>query len=131
MDGTETMSKRRDVKSTKRAGPVKVGMPSKADILKFVADAPETVGKREIARAFGLKGSDRIPLKALLQEMAHDGTLSGNRKRLIEPGRLPATAVFEIVARDPDGDLIAEPVDWNLADGVRPRVLVKPRREAG
>ena len=103
-------------------------MPSKDEILRFVQSARETVGKREIARAFGLKGADRIGLKSLLTEMAEDGTLAGNRKSIKERGHLPPVAVFDIMRRDTDGDLIAEPVVWDVADGPRPKVLVKPAR---
>eukprot|EP01036_Dinobryon_divergens_P051980 gene51980-69553_t len=41
-------------------------LPSRDDIVAFVARSPTTVGKREIARAFGLKGEDKIALKHLL-----------------------------------------------------------------
>ena len=118
-----------------RSGPIKLGMPSKEDVLRFIETSHETVGKREITRAFGIKGGDRIGLKALLQEMTDAGLLSGNRKGLKPPGKLPAVGVFEIVARDSDGDLVAEPLEWS-EEGARPRVLVsegaeKKRRELG
>ncbi len=90
--------------------------------------ARETVGKREIARAFNIKGNDRITLKQLLVEMAEDGTLAGNRKSIKERGHLPPVAVFDITGRDTHGDLIAEPVVWDGDDGPRPKVLVKPPR---
>ena len=41
-------------------------LPSKQEILDFLATASDEAGKREIARAFGIKGGDRIALKALL-----------------------------------------------------------------
>ena len=46
------------------------GLPSKDDILHFVRSAAGKVGKREIARAFSVKGGDRTSLKRLLAEMA-------------------------------------------------------------
>ena len=49
-------------KRTKTAGK----LPSKQDILDFLATATGEAGKREIARAFGVKGGDRIALKELL-----------------------------------------------------------------
>ncbi len=99
-------------------------LPSKEDILKYVRTAGVKAGKREIARAFAVKGGDRIALKALLAEMAEEGLLAGNRKGFKERGRLPPVAVLEIVARDADGELIAEPADWDAAEGERPRALV-------
>jgi ribonuclease R len=110
-------------RSAKRAAPPS-GLPSKADILAFIEGAPETVGKREVARAFGIKGGDRAALKAMIAELSQDGTLLGNRRAFKAPGRLPPTGAYDIVGRDDDGDLIAEPTDWSGAEGKRPRVLV-------
>ncbi len=108
------------------------GMPSKEDVLQFIQGATETVGKREIARAFSIKGDNRIALKLLLQEMTEAGQLSGNRTALQEKGRLPAVATFDIVGRDPEGDLIAEPQVWDDANGARPKTVVRmPRRSGG
>ena len=46
---------------------------------------------REIARAFQIKGSDRIPLKALLRELKQDGVLERDAPRKLRPrGHLPA-----------------------------------------
>jgi ribonuclease R len=42
------------------------GLPSKQDILDYLRTAPARAGKREIARAFAIKGGDRIALKTLL-----------------------------------------------------------------
>ena len=117
--------------STQPAEPRPAGMPSKADILKFIQGASETVGKREIARAFAIKGDNRIALKKLLQEMADEGSLAGNRKALQEKGRLPPVATFDIVGRDADGDLIAEPQVWNTEDGPKPKAIVRTPRKSG
>jgi ribonuclease R len=101
------------------------GLPSKHQILDFIKSAQaRPAGKREIARAFSVKSSDRIALKRLLAEMAEEGLLSGNRKGFKEPGALPPVAVLEISARDADGDLIAEPANWEDDAGERPRILV-------
>ena len=108
------------------------GLPSKQDILDYLRTAPPKAGKREIARAFAIKGGDRIALKTLLAEMADEGLLAGNRKGFKERGHLPPVAVLEIVARDADGELIAEPVVWDAGEGPRPRVLVlAPRSGRG
>ena len=100
------------------------GLPSREDILKFIAESPGKVGKREIARAFGMKGGDRIQLKGLIADMTAEGDLVGNRKAVRRKGRVPPVAVLEIVDRDGEGELVAEPVAWELEDGPRPRILV-------
>ncbi len=105
-------------------GPDSDGLPSRADILRFIAGAETKVGKREIARAFNIKGSARIGLKKLLAELAHDGSIVGNRKSVRRKDRLSNVAVMEIVARDDDGELIAEPVSWP-DDTRRPRAILE------
>jgi ribonuclease R len=106
------------------------GLPSKQAILDFIQTAQDkTPGKREIARAFSIKASDRIALKQLLAEMTEEGLLSGNRKGFKQPGALSPVAVLEIVARDAEGELIAEAAGGEVgADGRRERVLVLPWR---
>jgi len=104
-------------------------LPSRHEILDFIkAAAAKPPGKREIVRAFSVKGGDRIALKRLLTEMADEGLLSGNRKGFRRPGALPPVTVLEIVAQDADGELIAEPASWDESGGARPRVLVLASR---
>ncbi len=52
------------------------GLPSRQQILDFITQSDVPAGKREIARAFGLKGQERIALKALLRDMADEGLIS-------------------------------------------------------
>ncbi|HEX4893119.1 MAG TPA: ribonuclease R [Hyphomicrobiaceae bacterium] len=103
-------------------------LPTREEILDFINSSQQKVGKREIARAFGIKGGDRIGLKSLLADMASDGAIVGNRKTLKQRGHLPPVAVLEVVDRDDQGDLIAEPVVWDAEDGPKPRVLVLTRQ---
>jgi ribonuclease R len=116
----------RKTKESRPAG----ALPSKQDILEYLRTAGTKAGKREIARAFSVKGGDRIALKGLLAEMAEEGLLAGNRKGFKERGHLPPVAVLQIVARDADGELIAEPVTWDRVEGERPRALVLAFRAA-
>jgi ribonuclease R len=99
-------------------------LPSKEAILEFVRGADQKVGKREIARAFNITGGARIGLKRLLNELTAEGALSGNRRELKPKGGLPPVCVLDIVGRDDDGDLVAEPVVWDADDGERPKVLL-------
>jgi ribonuclease R len=104
----------------------RAALPSKDAILEFLRGATGKVGKREIARAFRVEGGDRPALKRMLAEMTEAGLISGNRKTFKQRGHLPAVAVLEIVARDADGELIAEPVVWDRAEGEKPRALLLP-----
>ena len=105
-------------------------LPSKQDILDFLASTTGEAGKREIARAFGVKGGDRVALKELLREMADDGLIAGSRRKLTRPGALPPVTVLEITGRDRDGEYLARPATWDEDNGPPPRILmVESRRE--
>ena len=111
-------------------------LPSRDDILAYLARESErgaTIGKREIARAFAVKGADRIGLKALLKEMEAQGLLDRRRKTISGAGALPATLVAVISGTTQDGDLFATPADWDVeAQGAAPRILIHlPRRAKG
>lgn len=104
--------------------PAPGGLPTREQILEFIQNAQGKVGKREIARAFSIKGGARIALKRLLGEMAEEGSLTGSKKEFKKRGGLPPVAVLEVKGRDEDGDLVAEPVVWDDAEGKRPSVLL-------
>ncbi len=104
-------------------------MPSKKEVLAFIASQSGTVGKREIARAFGLSAAQKVELKALLRDLSDDGTVDRRRRRLLVPGALPGVLVADIVSRDGDGELIAVPVEWDGEEqGEAPRILVQTPR---
>ena len=98
-------------------------IPSKSEILDWINENPAKSGKRDIARAFGIKGADRIDLKAALRALEDEGHLEKRRKSYREPGSLPPVAVLRVIGPDSDGDLIAEPQDWQ-GEGDAPRALV-------
>ena len=106
-------------------------LPSREEILAFVRESEGKAGKREISRAFNIKGDARIGLKRLLAEMTDEGLLSGTRKEMHETGKLPPVTVLEITGRDDDGDLIAHPAVWKSSDGDPPSVLVLAHRARG
>ncbi|WP_072372063.1 ribonuclease R [Hyphomicrobium sp. NDB2Meth4] len=115
----------------KWSGPVKRdGLPGRDEILEFIKTSPGKVGKREIARAFGIRGPERMDFNRLLASMSEEGILSGDRKRLQKKGSLPSVTVLEVTGRDDDGDLIAKPVVWE-DDGERPSVLLPVRSARG
>ena len=62
-------------------------LPSKQEILDFLETASGKSGKREIARAFGVKGGDRVALKELLRDMTDDGLIAGSRRKLRQARR--------------------------------------------
>ncbi len=102
--------------------------PSREQILAFLAEHPGEAGKREIARAFGIKGSARIPLKRILKEIEAEGLVVRRGKRLGKPGALPPVAVLLVTGRDADGELVGEPVNWEQEDGPAPQIPIMPER---
>ncbi|MCG6858168.1 MAG: ribonuclease R [Salaquimonas sp.] len=104
-------------------------LPGREEILAFIAENPGRAGKREIARAFGIKGNDKIALKALLKDLAEEGLVEKHGKRLMRAGDLPSVTLLDITARDADGGLLARPAAWDeLADGNPPRIEILPPR---
>ncbi len=100
-------------------------LPTEKQILDFIETSDKPVGKREIARAFGIKGQDKIELKALLRRMADKGQIDkGAGKQVHRAGGLPKVTVLKIVAVDDDGEVFAEPERWE-SDAPVPRLRLK------
>ena len=96
-----------------------------------MASASSKVGKREIARAFGIRPDDKAALKAVIREMEDDGALARRGRRVSLTGALPPVFPASIVARDRDGELLAEPAEWE-GEAPRPRIPIIPgRRRTG
>lgn len=87
------------------------GTPSREAIAAFIRDNPQKATKRDIARAFGLKGDARVALKHVLRELEEEGLVEKRGKRLAAPGTLPPVMVLEVTGRDADGGLIARPAE--------------------
>ncbi|MGD9912826.1 MAG: ribonuclease R [Rhizobiaceae bacterium] len=102
--------------------------PSRDDLLRFISENPDRAGKREIAKAFGLKSGDRIWLKDILRELQDEGLLEQKRKRLSRPGSLPPVAVLDIIGRDADGGLLAR-LSENAGDEAAPTVAIRWKRD--
>ncbi len=95
------------------------GLPSRKQILDFIASSPTPAGKREIARAFGLKGQEKIALKALLKDMADEGLIDGKKTAFHRMGGVPRVTVLRVVAIE-DGEAIAVPDNWQPDDATPP-----------
>jgi ribonuclease R len=109
----------------------KPGLPTKKQVLDFIAASDQPAGKREIARAFNLKGNEKIMLKALLKDMADEGLIDSAPGRAFHKmGGVPKVTVLRVVSTD-DGEVWATPEQWH-ADTPAPRlrVLERGRRSA-
>ncbi|MGI9481777.1 MAG: ribonuclease R [Hyphomicrobiales bacterium] len=111
---------------------VRTPFPSREQVLEFIRLADGKVGKREIARAFNIKGARRIELKKLLKEMAADGVLQKQARSFSDSADLPSVTVLEIIGTDADGELYGEPISWDAdAEAPPPKVLIKARSAGG
>src|SRR5664279_2050319 len=107
-------------------------LPSRDEILAFLSGGPAPNGvkppprvtKRDVARAFGVKGEAKTELRLLIKDLEADGAITRGRKVLQRQGRLPAMVVADIFERDRDGELYARPADWTEA-GDPPRIRVR------
>ena len=103
------------------------GLPDRETLLAFIRETGEAE-KSDIARAFGLKGADRIALRDMLRELQDSGALGRRgRKGVAISGELPPVGVAEVVERDPDGELLVRLVKGEDAPLVR---LAPDRNEA-
>lgn len=107
------------------------GMPTPQQVLDFIQSSDIPAGKREIAKAFGLKGQEKIKLKALLKDMAEDGLIDGKKSAFHRMGGVPKVTTLKIIDVD-DGELIAEPDNWDPeAPGKPPRLVVREPKVRG
>jgi len=105
--------------------------PDRAAVLRYIEENPDKSGKRDIARAFSLKGEDRVWLKDLLADLHDEGLLAGNRKRPLRAGALPTVATLEVFSRDSDGTLLARASDPRQAGDSPAVVAIRAPRAGG
>ncbi|RWJ69918.1 MAG: ribonuclease R [Mesorhizobium sp.] len=104
--------------------------PSRDEILRYIAENPDRSGKRDIAKAFALRGEDRIWLKDILRDLQDEGLLTKERKRLARVGALAHVAVLDIFGRDADGVLLAHPTEA-VGNGEPPVIAIRVSRGGG
>ncbi|WP_420140293.1 ribonuclease R family protein [Sphingomonas sp.] len=107
------------------------GLPSRQQILDFITGSDQPAGKREIAKAFGLHGNEKIQLKALLKDMADEGLIDSAPGRAFHKmGGVPKVTVLRIVDVDDSGQASAVPESWH-ADVPAPKLRVIERGKRG
>lgn len=100
-------------------------IPSKEQILQWIADNPALTAKRDIAKAFGIKDAGRIELKRLLKELEQDGALEKRGRTYRDADKLPPVSILTILPPDRDGDQFARPTEWPGPDA-EPLILFRP-----
>src|SRR3954454_3002171 len=107
------------------------GLPSRKQILDFIASSDQPAGKREIARAFGLSGQAKIDLKRLLKDMADEGLIDSSPGRAFhQAGGVPKVTVLRVVEVDDSGQVRAVPEQWH-AETPPPKLRIIERGRRG
>jgi len=101
-------------------------LPLAEEIIAFIKENPDHATKRDIARAFSIKGEGRIWLKHLLRRLGNEGKIEKKGKRNQQKDGLPPVALLDIFGRDGDGDLLARPAKWKESQA--PLVTIRPSR---
>ncbi|HXV73157.1 MAG TPA: hypothetical protein VD713_00345, partial [Sphingomonadales bacterium] len=101
--------------------------PTREELLEYIESAPGKVTKRDVARAFAIKGPDRVRLKQALKELLAEGALAKEPGKNLRPGgTLPTVLVVEVTGIDELGDLMAKPV--GIAGAGHPRIFIAYQR---
>jgi ribonuclease R len=107
------------------------GLPSRQKIIEFITSSPSPAGKREIAKEFGLKGNEKIALKALLKDMSDEGLIDAAPGRAFHKmGGVPKVTVLRVVDSDSDA-AIAVPEHWEGEGKPPPRIRVVEKGKRG
>lgn len=101
-------------------------LPDRQAILDFIARERAggnngKIGKREIARAFDVRGEGRVGLKQLLATLEAEAPLG--RGPFMPLARLPPVFAVSVSTIDENGELLGVMEDW-AGEGVAPQVLI-------
>ncbi|MGL3821056.1 ribonuclease R family protein [Sphingopyxis sp. R3-92] len=107
------------------------GLPTPDQILRFIETSQDAVGKREIAKYFGLHGAEKIALKALLKDMTDEGLVDLAAGRAFHKhGGLPRVTVLRVASID-GSTVWAVPDRWEASTPPpQVRVMEKGRKGA-
>jgi ribonuclease R len=88
-------------------------LPSRAEIVDYIARSPTPLARRDLMRAFKVEPKDRLALKALIREIERAGPVErAGKRRFKATARLPRITVIEVTGLDLDGEVLAKPVTW-------------------
>src|SRR3954452_4898238 len=103
------------------------GLPTRKQILDFIAFSDKPAGKREIARAFRLSRQTKIDLKRLLKDMADEGLIDASPGCAFhQAGGVPKVTVLRVQTVDVSGAVWAVPEQWH-AETPPPRLRIVER----
>jgi len=103
--------------------------PAKEEIATFLQGAEGETSRREIARAFNVRGEDRARLRTLIREMQAEGAVRrAGPKKIASADALPPVLAIDILSVDDDGDMLCLPSSW---EGESEPPIIRLSRKAG
>lgn len=97
-------------------------LPSMKDLLAFMNE--NNADKRDVAKAFHIKGDDRIKLKEMIRELKQSGSLVPTPKNKDKNSdKIPENCPCIITGLDSEGYLIARPMDWTSTKPM-PQIII-------
>lgn len=100
-----------------------------SEILSLLREHPEPLTKRDIARAFKIKGGEnRVALKQILKQLEAEGAIKKQAGGAYSvPDGLPNVTSVEVTTISVDGEMYARPTDWNEElQGEPPQIEIMP-----
>ncbi|MGD8326735.1 MAG: ribonuclease R [Sphingomonadales bacterium] len=106
------------------------GLPTRAEILDYISQTGGKITRRDLARAFHIKGDDRARLRSLLNDMAYDGDLERASAKIISQGNsLPRVGVVTINHISESGRAYGKAENWKgEGDGPRIRIIEEKQK---
>ncbi|MCJ8322375.1 MAG: ribonuclease R [Rhizobiales bacterium] len=103
--------------------------PSKAEIIDYINSGVGRIGKRDIAKAFGIKGDNRTKLKHLLRELINSGDVVYEHRVFQNSKGLPPVITCAIDELTEDGDYTLAPLSSEVINRNNLRIIL-PNKEA-
>ena len=78
-------------------------LPTMEDVLDYIRENPDAIARRDITRAFNIRGSDHKGMSKLFRQLEEEGVLGKKQRRARGAGDgLPPVGVIELTGLDPD-----------------------------
>ena len=99
-------------------------LPNVEQLKNYINNASRELTRRDIARAFNIRGNDKVWLKKTLRELTNSGDIILNhRRKFNETNNSPSVSVVEITKIFDDGGAIAQLVRPN-SETTKNRIVI-------
>ncbi len=98
-------------------------------IIDLIREHPEPLSKRDIAKAFNIKGGEnRVAMKQILKKLEIEGVIIKHKGGTYSmPEGLPGVTIVEVTEISIDGEMHAKPAEWDEdTQGKAPLIEIMP-----